>query len=80
MDALAGETGMTVRNLQRLFTEHVGVGPKWLIRRYRLPEVTERMAAGGVIQWAELAADLGYADQAHFVRDFISMFGESPTR
>jgi AraC-like DNA-binding protein len=50
-----------------------------VIRRYRLREVTERMAAGGEIGWAALAADLGYADQAHFIRDFKDMFGEPPT-
>jgi AraC-like DNA-binding protein len=58
----------------------VGVGPKWVIRRYRLHEVTERMAAGSRIDWAGLAADLGYADQAHLTRDFGALFGEPPTR
>ena len=79
VDALARELAMSVRQVQRLFAEHVGVGPKWVIRRYRLHEVTERMAAGARIDWGALAADLGYADQAHFVRDFGAMFGESPT-
>jgi AraC-like DNA-binding protein len=50
-----------------------------VIRRYRLHEVTARMAAGGAIDWAALAADLGYADQGHFIRDFKRMFGEPPT-
>jgi AraC-like DNA-binding protein len=68
-----------VRGVQRLFAEYVGIGPKWVIRRYRLHEVTERMAAGGEIDWAALAADLGYADQGHFIRDFKNMFGEPPT-
>jgi AraC-like DNA-binding protein len=80
VETLADEVGISVRGLQRLFAEHVGIGPKWVIRRYRLREVTERMAAGGVIDWAALAADLGYADQGHFIRDFKSMFGEPPTR
>jgi len=80
VDALAGQVAMSVRQLQRLFADEVGVGPKWVIRRYRLHEVTERLAAGARIDWAALAADLGYADQAHFVRDFTTMFGESPTR
>jgi AraC-like DNA-binding protein len=80
VDQLAAAAGSNVRRLQRLFSEHVGVGPKWVIRRYRLHEVTERMAAGGRIDWAGLAADLGYADQAHLVRDFADLFGESPTR
>jgi methylphosphotriester-DNA--protein-cysteine methyltransferase len=80
VDVLAREVGGSVRQLQRLFAEHVGVGPKWVIRRYRLREVTERMETGGRIDWAALAADLGYADQPHFVRDFTAMVGETPTR
>ena len=79
VETLADELGVSVRGLQRLFAEYVGIGPKWVIRRYRLHEVTERMAAGGEIDWAALAADLGYADQGHFIRDFKSMFGEPPT-
>jgi AraC-like DNA-binding protein len=79
VDTIAREAGASVRSLQRLFAEYVGVGPKWVIRRYRLHEVTERLAKGADIDWATLAAELGYADQAHFVRDFTSMFGESPT-
>jgi AraC-like DNA-binding protein len=76
--ALAYDLG--VRALQRLFADYVGISPKWVIRRYRLHEVTERLAHGGFIDWAELAAELGYADQAHLTRDFKDIFGESPTR
>lgn len=79
VDLLADRAGLSVRAMQRLFAEYVGIGPKWVIRRYRLHEVTERLAAGGSIDWAALAIELGYADQAHFVRDFRAMFGESPT-
>lgn len=80
VDSLAGQLGTSVRTLQRLFAEYVGIGPKWVIRRYRLHEVTQRMARRSAIDWAELAVELGYADQAHFIRDFTTMFGESPTR
>ena len=79
VERVADELGLSVRGLQRLFSEYVGIGPKWVIRRYRLHEVTARMAAGGTIDWAELAADLGYADQGHFIRDFKNIFGEPPT-
>ncbi|MFB9905740.1 AraC family transcriptional regulator [Allokutzneria oryzae] len=79
VDALARDLGTSARGLQRLFAEHVGIGPKWVIRRYRLHEVTERLARGARIDLAALAADLGYSDQAHFVRDFRAMFGEPPT-
>jgi AraC-like DNA-binding protein len=73
------QLGRPVRQVQRLFAEYVGINPKWVIRRYRLHEVTERLAAGAKVDWAGLAAELGYADQAHFVRDFTKMFGETPT-
>ena len=80
VELLADRLGVGVRRLQRLFAEHVGLSPKRVIRRYRLREVTERMAAGTPINWAALAADLGFADQAHLVRDFTGIFGESPAR
>ena len=79
VDHLAARCGTSVRGLQRLFAEHVGVGPKWVIRRYRLHEVTERMARGAAADWARVAAELGYADQAHLSRDFAAVFGEPPT-
>ncbi len=79
VDVLARDIGASVRQLQRLFAEYVGIGPKWVIRRYRLHEVTERLASGARIEWASLAAELGYADQPHFVRDFKELFGEPPT-
>jgi AraC-like DNA-binding protein len=50
-----------------------------VIRRYRLHEITERMAAGGRIDWMRLALGLGYADQAHLSRDFTAIVGETPT-
>lgn len=75
---LTSSTGLTVRQLQRLFNRYVGVGPKWVIQRYRLHEALDRVAAGVAVDWAELAADLGYFDQAHFIRDFKSLVGQTP--
>ncbi|WP_433781665.1 helix-turn-helix domain-containing protein [Actinomycetospora sp. CA-101289] len=79
VDRLAAAAGLGVRTLQRLFAEHVGPGPKWVIRRYRLQEVVDRLEAGGPVDWADLAATLGYADQGHLSRDFADLFGEPPT-
>ena len=79
VEELARRCGCGVRRLQRLFAEHVGVGPKWVVRRYRLHEVTERLAAGRTVVWAQVAADLGFADQAHLVRDVTALLGESPS-
>lgn len=79
VDRLAAAAGTSMRTLQRLFAEHVGPGPKWVIRRYRLQEVVARLEAGGRVDWADLAATLGYADQGHLSRDFTDLFGEPPT-
>lgn len=57
----------------------LGRGRRRVIRRFRLHEVTERMAAGGEIDWAQVAAELGYTDQPHLIRDFGDLFGEPPT-
>jgi len=71
-------SGMTERRLQRLFAEYVGVNPKWVIRRYRLHEAAERLAAGGEVDLAALAVELGYFDQAHFAKDFRAIVGRPP--
>jgi len=78
VEHLAHEFGLGARALQRLFREYVGVTPKWVIQRYRLHEAAERAAAGTAQDWAALALDLGYADQAHFIRDFKRLIGRTP--
>ncbi|MGW7519023.1 DUF6597 domain-containing transcriptional factor [Streptomyces sp. NPDC054796] len=78
VEEFARSEGMTVRGMQRLFAEHVGVSPKWVILRYRLHEALERASAGPGADWARLAAELGYSDQAHLVRDFTATVGVTP--
>lgn len=78
VEHLVHAAGIGARALQRLFADYVGVSPKWVIQRYRLHEAAERIAAGEVTDWATLALDLGYADQAHFIRDFRRWVGRSP--
>lgn len=78
VDHLAAAFGLKLRRLQRLFSEYVGVSPKWMIQRYRLHEAAERLALDAAVDCAELALQLGYADQAHFIRDFKQLVGRSP--
>jgi AraC-like DNA-binding protein len=80
VDDLARGFDLTMRQVQRLFADHVGVGPKWVIRRHRLHEAAARAAAGTPLDLGALAAELGYADQAHLTRDFASMIGVPPAR
>ena len=78
VDDLVARFGLNKRTLQRLFARYVGVGPKWVIQRYRLHEAAEQLEASGPASYAALALQLGYSDQAHFVRDFRSIVGQSP--
>jgi AraC-like DNA-binding protein len=64
--------------MQRLFREYVGVSPKWVLQRYRLHEAAARLAEGTPGTWAAVAADLGYSDQSHFIRDFTRAVGLTP--
>ena len=80
VDQLSASSGLTVRTLQRLFADYVGVSPKWVMRRARLHEAAERAGSGEPVDWATLASDLGYADQAHLTRDFTVTIGVPPAR
>ena len=80
VDDLVRVSGVRKRSLQRLFYEYVGVSPKWVISRYRLHEALERAASGGSIDWTSVAHELGYFDQAHFIRDFKRLVGMTPTQ
>ncbi len=77
---LAERLGCSVRSLQRLFAEHVGLGPAWVVRRLRLQDAAGRAALGHDVDWGRLAVDLGYADPAHLERDFAEVVGVSPDR
>ncbi len=75
---LAERADLTPRSLQRLFRDFVGAPPKWVIRRNRLQEVAQRIERGRAPSLAALAAELGYADQAHLTRDFKAVVGCTP--
>ncbi|HEX8509012.1 MAG TPA: helix-turn-helix domain-containing protein [Propionibacteriaceae bacterium] len=75
---LAGVACMSDRRLHRLFVEYVGAGPKWVIARCRLQDAAARAAADPGANWGALAAELGFADQAHLTRAFTKTIGLPP--
>ena len=77
---LAARLDLSVRSVQRLFADGVGVGPAWVVRRFRLQDAAAHATAGGDVDWAGLARDLGYYDQAHLVREFTAAIGTPPAR
>ena len=78
VEQLVERTGRSSRSLQRLFREYVGVTPKWVLKRVRLHEAAERIADRPDEDWPALALDLGYFDQAHFIKDFKAVVGRAP--
>jgi AraC-like DNA-binding protein len=78
VERAASECAISPRTLQRLCRAYVGVGPKWLIRRFRLQEAAARVEAGETENWADLSRRLGYFDQAHFVNEFTALVGQPP--
>jgi AraC-like DNA-binding protein len=75
---LSDLAGIGQRSLQRIFRRHAGVSPTWVLRRYRLLDAAEAVRGGERVSWAEVAVDLGYADQAHLIRDFRAAIGQTP--
>jgi len=79
VESVAEAAGTSVRTLQRLFRHWVGVGPKWVLTRHRLQDAAAAIDAGDVDDLADLAADLGWFDQAHFSREFRAVVGVTPS-
>lgn len=75
--AAADALGYSPRQLQRRALPVFGYGPQHLGRVLRLGRALARADRG--VAWALVAAQVGYADQAHLARDVRSLTGLSPT-
>jgi len=76
---LRRSAGVSERQLRRRFDAAVGYGPKTLARILRLQRTLALYRAwGGGPGLAGLAAEAGYADQAHMSRDFADLAGAPP--
>ncbi|MGH7471140.1 MAG: helix-turn-helix transcriptional regulator [Longimicrobiales bacterium] len=80
VDQLRRTLGVTERSLQRLFANEIGLTPKQGLRiaRFRLAlGLLQRPQHHGL---AALALTCGYADQAHFTREFGELAATSPSQ
>lgn len=76
IDRLARELGCSRRHLANRFAEDVGVSPKLAARLIRFQDTRARL---GAVPLARLAAEQGFADQAHLAREFRALGGGPPT-
>lgn len=81
IDRLTDELGWSRKRLAAHVRDAFGLTPKRLARIARFHHAID-LARGGTSRpdWAGIAADCGYADQAHLVRDFVALAGEPPER
>ena len=77
IESMARELGIGRRQLERLFKLQVGVGPKEFASLARFGAALRRI--DGATAWTDVAAAAGYADQAHFIRNFKRRSGLTPT-
>lgn len=79
VEDLAVRVALSPRQLQRLCRTHLGVTPRWLLRRARVLDAHELLTTTGA-SVAEVAAELGWFDQAHLTRDYTAVAGVPPAR
>jgi AraC-like DNA-binding protein len=71
--------GMSAKRFIERFKIEVGVTPKRYCRIRRFQDAVTKANRGGPLDWARVAQDCGYFDQAHFIHDFRSFAGLTPT-
>jgi AraC-like DNA-binding protein len=76
---LASEVGWSHKHLIARFRQQVGLGPKTAARLVRFNGVWRQLDEGRPLDWGLVAAEVGYADQAHLVREFRQFTGTTPT-
>lgn len=78
LSEMADFTGMNPHGLRKLFAREVGMSPKEYTKIVRFNHVAHAMETQSNQKLTEIAYDMGYFDQAHFIKDFRSITGLAP--
>jgi AraC-like DNA-binding protein len=73
------DTGLSQRRFGSVFREHVGMSPKRYARLQRFRAVVDSIQRGARVEWSRVAADCGFYDQPHLVREFREFAGMTPS-
>jgi AraC-like DNA-binding protein len=76
---LVATTGMSSRQIERLALKVYGASPKMLSRKYRALQAAVRLGLDPDAGWEAAAAGVFY-DQSHFIRDFKTFVGMTPSQ
>ena len=71
--------GLSQRRFIQVFKAEVGITPKLFSRIRRFQQTRSVIHQSPSPDWAAIAADLGYFDQSHFIREFTEFSGLTPT-
>lgn len=80
IDRVARRVGITRRHLERKFHDEVGLGAKHMARIRRVHAVLHVMRQQPHLSGAEIAAECGYSDQPHMIRECKALAGQTPAR
>lgn len=78
IDTAAAHAGTSARHLERLFQQQIGTSPKRFARVLRLQAAASSIAETPSPAYADISADTGYFDQAHMIREFVTLVGTTP--
>ncbi|MBP2642513.1 MAG: transcriptional regulator with only domain, AraC family [Firmicutes bacterium] len=77
---LALELYVSERHLNRMFKQWIGLSPKEFTRIIRFQNTLRNVLVSDVVEWTSLAIESGYHDQAHFINEFKTFSGITPTQ
>lgn len=77
---LADKLAISQRQLERLYQVHVGISPKQYTQLLRVETARLTLKQVNDLSNTRLAVDLGFYDQAHFIRQFRAVIGMTPYR
>ena len=78
INALTEFADMSARTLRRASADRIGLSPKAYARYVRHQRLVQTMMRHETPDWAGLAYDFGFSDQAHMARDVKAMSGLTP--
>ncbi len=78
LDGLASQANLSSRQFRRRCHQETGLTPKHLCRILRFRRAQQLAAGASKVNWSRIAAETGYFDQAHLIRDFREFTGRTP--
>lgn len=76
---LSAKSGLSASQFQRRFAVQVGMSPKLFARTIRFDRALVARRDAPERTWTDIIHELGYFDQAHFIRDCHAFAGLPPT-